>query len=139
MSDNGAETVKKQSLTRTSVLLLMLLLLAPGCKRSTLSQEELDAGRSAIETGLQAWQKGEKVDSLQQLSPPIQFRDEDWNRGMRLKSWEITYTNGSAGDLTARCEVVLSLIDRKGNKSSRRVVYSVEKGETIAIVRDPYF
>lgn len=120
-------------------LVLAALLLTPGCKRTTLSQKELDAGRAAIETGLQAWQKGEKPDALQKLSPPIRFTDEDWKRGMRLTTWEITYANGSAGDLTARCEVVLSLLDRKGNKISRRVVYQVETGETLAIVRDPYF
>jgi hypothetical protein len=118
---------------------LVSLLLASGCKRTTLSQSELDAGRTAIETGLQAWQKGEKPDALQKLSPAIRFSDDDWKRGMRLTSWEITYTNGSVGDLTPRCEVVLSLLDRRGNKISRRVVYQVDKGETIAVVRDPYF
>jgi hypothetical protein len=123
----------------TSGFFLTALLLASGCKRSALSKEELDAGRTAIETGLQAWQKGEKPDALQKLNPPISFRDDDWRRGMRLTTWEITYTNGSAGDLTPRCEVVLSLLDRKGNKINRRVVYSVEKGETISVVRDPYF
>lgn len=117
---------------------LAVLLLVPGCKR-TLSQKELDQARVPVETALQAWQKGDRPDSLQQLSPPIRFHDEDWSKGLRLTGWEIASTNGSAGDLTPRCEVVLSLVDRKGKKVSRRVVYQIETKDTIVIVRDPYF
>ncbi|HWG41945.1 MAG TPA: hypothetical protein VN688_04105 [Gemmataceae bacterium] len=119
-------------------LVLALLLLAPGCKR-TLSQKELDRGRAILETGLQAWEKGERPDTLQKLDPPVYFRDEDWTKGMRLTAWEITSTNGSVSDLTPRYEVVLTLADRKGKTIRRQVVYQIERKETIAIVRDPYF
>jgi ligand-binding SRPBCC domain-containing protein len=121
-----------------SSLLLTSLFFTPGCKR-TLSQKELDQGRASLETGLQAWQKGERPDALQKLTPPLHFRDEDWMKGMRLTAWEITSTNGSVSDLTPRYEVVLSLLDRNGKKIQRQVVYQIERKETIAIVRHPYF
>lgn len=130
---------EKAGITLIFGLLLASLGSVPGCGRRILSAEELEKGRGFVETGLKAWQNGEKPASLQRLNPPIQFSDQDWSNGLRLTAWEITRTDGAAGDLTPRCEANLSLVDRMRNKITRRVVYQVDAKGGIRIVRDPYF
>lgn len=118
---------------------LVVAALVSGCGKRSLPTAELEQAREHVETGLRAWQKGDKPESLEKLSPPLRFHDDDWQKGLRLASWEVTSLNGSAGDDLPRCEVLLSLVDRSGKTTSRRVVYQVEKKETIVVLRDPYF
>lgn len=118
--------------------LAVLLATASGCGRS-VSQKELDRARNAVDDGLRAWQQGERPESLLRHDPPIQFRDDDWKKGLRLTDYEIKNADGSAGDLTPRCQVRLTLQDRRGKKVEKSVVYNIDYKETVAIVRDPYF
>lgn len=121
----------------TAGLALAAVLAVPGCKR-TLGPRELEQGRAAVTTGLDAWKKGDRPEALQKLNPPIQFLDEDWSKGLRLEGYEVTATYGAGGDLLPRCEVRLSLTDRGGKKVTRRVMYQVEKKDKVVVARDPY-
>jgi hypothetical protein len=118
--------------------LMLLLILAAGCGRS-LKSKDLDRARTAVQTGLEAWQNGESPQSLENRDPAVRFMDDDWKQGWKLVSFEITNTHGAGGDLTPRCEVQLTLQDRRGKKIDRRVVYAIENGPPITVVRDPYF
>jgi hypothetical protein len=117
------------------VVTLALLPELAGCggKRS-LSQADLDRAQKAVEAALTVWQKGEPPSRLATLDPPIQMVDPDWKAGVKLLRHEIKKTEGYQGQNPV-CVVVLSVVNRKGQKQNTEVPYEVDLGPKLVISR----
>jgi hypothetical protein len=123
--------------TRHRWLFLALLATLSGCSGSA-SQDALDSARSAVETGLEAWKKGEPAAKFKKSTPSVEFTDEDWTRGFRLTDYEILKTEGKP-TAPLRCTVSLTLKGRNGKAVQKEVVYEVRTGTPTIVARDPYF
>jgi hypothetical protein len=126
------------TLRRLSVVPLVLALAAvlSGCGKGGLSQQDLDRARGALESSLNAWQKGESPAKLSNLDPPVEMVDMDWKSGHRLLEHRIKSVEGGQAE-TAHSWVVLSLQTRKGKKLEKEVLYDIKLGDPITIGRDP--
>ena len=119
------------------LLLFALVVLPAGCGPGALPKDDVDRARSAVQTGLDAWKKGEPLAKLPAHAPNLEFADPDWAAGTKLTAYEITKAEGQAGD-HARCWTTLSLQDRRGKKSDKHVVYEVKLGDKAVVGRDPF-
>jgi hypothetical protein len=114
--------------------LVALATLAAGC--GSESQQNLDLVRDSVVAALETWKKAERVDSLKSRSPPIEFHDDDWQRGARLLDYELTKTYCDT-DGAARCAVTLSVL-RRGKPDTVKVTYQANTSTKIVIARDPF-
>lgn len=124
---------------RLVALLLVMPLLAGGCgRRHPFSQSELDRARAALETSLQTWKKGERLDRLQRLPEPIRFVEEWPYQGLRLLNYEIVDDVNTDAEVI-RFTVKLTVQDADERRQERQVTYAVALKSPIIIGRDPYF
>jgi hypothetical protein len=115
--------------------LVLIFLGALGCNEQSLPPAA-DSGRAraALETSLKAWQKGESVESLKSLSPPIYFNDSEWNDRNRLIRYEIESEEANA--LSWRCRVILTVQSGHEKPKERKTSYLIDTDPAIVIVRD---
>ena len=114
------------------------LLSTVGCNGGapTRTQAEMDRGKLAVNTVLEAWKKGEPTDKLKLGADPITF-SEDFRRTHTL----VEFTVGAAtvpDPRTIQYAVVLKLKDKKGKLEDRDVMYLIELNNPIRVSRDPY-
>jgi hypothetical protein len=89
----------------------------------------------ALRSALNAWARGENAASLRGGAAPIHVVDGDWDRGLLLEKYQQTPTAQLSGP-NLRCPVRLSLRDKAGRPFQKQVVYLIETGERISIVRE---
>jgi hypothetical protein len=118
-------------------LACLAALAGSGCGAS-VSQQELDQARDAVQSGLEAWKKGEPPSRLKALTPPVEFSDDSWARGEKLLDFRLNNAEGKPGT-PLRCTVSLTLQDRRGKTLEKEVVYEVKLGNPRVVARDPYF
>jgi hypothetical protein len=112
---------------------LALLLAAAGC--TGRPPEPVDPGRAreVLHTALDAWQKGDPGEALQNRSPAILVIDEEWRGGYRLVSYRLEGDQPLGGGL--RCRVSLSLKDLRGRAVRKQAVYSVGTSPALTVTR----
>ena len=95
-------------------------LLGSGCS-SGINNEPVDAAvaRDTLQKALESWKKGDKVDALQQASPPIYVIDMEWQGGATLKEYEIVGA-GEAKDAHLLCKVKLTVRGPGGGKEVKK-------------------
>jgi hypothetical protein len=114
--------------------LLALATLTAGC--GSESQQDLVLISDSVVAGLETWKNDQRVDTLRSRSPPIEFHDDDWQRGVRLINYELTKTYRDT-DGAPRCAVTLS-IQSRGKPKTIKVTYQANTSSTIVIARDPF-
>jgi hypothetical protein len=120
-------------------LLLLLAALAFGCsRRHSFSQADLDRARTALQTALDSWKKGEMPERLRALAEPIEFAEEGPRNGLRLLDFQIVDDRHTDAQ-TIRFTVKLTVQDRRGRREQREATYAVGLKSPIVIGRDPYF
>ena len=84
-------------------------LTASGCSRG-FDNAPVDASlaRETLQAAMESWKKGEKVDALQNASPPIYVIDMEWQGGSILKDYEIVGP-GEEKDAHLMCRVKLTV------------------------------
>ncbi len=118
-----------------ALFLLLLALFSCGCGGA--KQKLLDDSQHAVETALDAWQRGDKPDSLLAGTEAIEFFDDDWNRSVTLVEYTIHQTYFET-DGTPRCAVDLVLKHGTRQPEQVRVTYEmVNKEDRLVIARDP--
>jgi hypothetical protein len=65
------------------LILSIACFLGYGCNRQNIGLTTAKA-RKALETGLTAWQNGEKAGKIETSSPPVEVVDTDWLNGKKL-------------------------------------------------------
>lgn len=121
------------------LLVQLNVALAAGCAGgSSLSKDEIEKGRKAVETFLTSWKQGDMPDKLKGQS--IIGEDPDWTAGLKLLEFQITGTNHDS-PTNPRFTVKLTLKGEEGPSSEKDVVYEAnakkESGKVL-IARDPF-
>ncbi len=114
--------------------LVLILLCAVGCSDSLPPVANPERGREALQTALDAWQKGEKVESLQASQPAIHVNDPDWRDNKKLLKFEIG--SGEFHGQSWRCEVLLTFQDGAGKATPHQVKYLIDTDPAMVVVRD---
>src|SRR4029453_17857412 len=99
-------------LARSFLLFLAASWLTPvGCSGNKPPEPaDPEKAREVLRTTLDAWKGGDKPSALQQASPSIRVTDDDWQAGLRLRSYEIQ-DQGEVVGCTLHATVVLHLLD----------------------------
>lgn len=76
---------------RSMVGHFLLLVLVAGCNRASTEKyvPASASARAALETALNAWQKGEKPGQVAAGPPAVQAVDSKWQAGQKLASFEV--------------------------------------------------
>lgn len=107
-----------------------------GCGRNP-SQGKSEKARTALDTILESWSRGEPAEKFADPSQPIQITDPDWQTGYRLLSFLTAETKPTADRPDHfRCRVALSLKSPQGQIEDKEVVYAVQVGERTVIGRE---
>jgi hypothetical protein len=99
------------------------------------SPADPEQARQALRSALDAWQRGEKSESLRGGAPPIHVIDGDWDRDLRLARYQLAPDDRASGP-NLLCPVQLSLRDGRGRSFNKRVVYLVGTDPRVSIVRE---
>lgn len=114
---------------------ILSVLLASGCGKNDPNKSVHKAERD-VEEFLDAWSRGEPPDRFAGNDGPVQGTDPDWKAGYRLLSFLSDEAKPSQDTPNrVRCQVALSLQDKKGRKWDKKVVYDVQVGEKSVISR----
>lgn len=106
---------------------------ALGCSRALPAPADPDQARETLVAALDAWKKGEKIETLPERSPPIRVRDDDWMSGWTLRSYAIGAHEAIGRQ--RRVAVKLSLQDAKGKTAVKNVHYEIDTNPATVIVR----
>ena len=115
--------------------LLLGLICAAGCSDTLPPAADPDRARTALQTVLQAWKNGEKIESLAQRDEAIHVNDPDWRSGKRLQAYEVK--PGQPNGQSWRCEVLLTVQEGESKPRERRASYSVDTDPAVVVVREP--
>jgi len=122
-------------LSRHSVSLLLLLgsMFLIGCKPQAAPTNP-NIAQQSLETMLKTWKDGGKSADLKSGQPEIIAVDDDWESGVKLKSYR------SVGDpfddgKNLHCTVELTLVTKAGREYKREIVYIVGTSPVITIFR----
>lgn len=109
-------------------------LLGVGCGRTTPQPTDRVEALAVLRTVLEAWQMGDKPESLRQREPPIQVTDPAWIQGTRLAKFEIEENQTQPSGYNLGCPVKLWL--RDGKKEPRRVKFTIATSPALVVTRD---
>ena len=121
--------------TRIVCPLLIALVAAAGCSRK--STPEVEAARTALQAALDSWKQAEPADRLKTRPTPIEFADDDRRQGWKLEDFRLGDAKPDGDQI--RCTVALKLLDKRGKRIEKDVVYMVALKSPVVIARDPYF
>lgn len=121
-------------MNRSTQWALTVLVLA-GCSPALPPAADPGKAKASLESALDAWAKGDTVESLRQRTTPIHFNDEVWRSGGQLEKYVIT--SEAANGTGWRCEVSLTLKSPGKNPVTRNVAYQIDTDPATVIVQQP--
>jgi hypothetical protein len=101
------------------------------------SAPDIERGRQAVIAALDSWKANSPPDTLKSLPDSVDFTEE-LRATHQLIEYAIEKVDASDPEVI-RYIVTLKLTDRKGNASTREVVYAVALKTPVIVSRDPYF
>ena len=117
------------------VLLGSIGLVAAGCsgtnKGDTASKDD---ALSVLRSCLEAWQKGQKPESLREQNPPITVSDQAWATGAKLEKFEIEESKSQKAGYDVKFPVKLWLDNGKTNP--QQVAFTVSTAPALVVVRN---
>lgn len=87
--------------------------------------------RASLVASLDAWKEGRSAETLRDRKPAIDFRDTQWEKGVRLIGYVMKAEESSG--LSVRFTVQLQLQESNGTSRERAVVYVVDAGQAVVI------
>lgn len=93
-----------------------------------------DKARQVLQTALESWKNGEKVNALQGANPPIYVIDTEWESGVVLKDFKLV-SDGEAKDALLFCPVKLTVREAGGREVEREVTYMISTAPNITVSR----
>jgi hypothetical protein len=109
-------------------------LLSAGCGNTASESTDKGEALALLRTVLEAWQMGEKPESLRERSEPIWVTDPAWMRGTRLTKFEIEANQTQLSGYNVACPVKLWLND--GKKEPRKVKFTVATAPALVVARE---
>ena len=114
-------------------LLLVGTALLPGCGPRN-APVNASLARETLRKALDSWKQGDKVDALQQSSPPVYVIDPEWQAGTALKDYQVV-GEGEEKDAHLFCTVKLTVKGVGGKESTREVTYVVSTAPNLTVSR----
>ena len=111
---------------------ILIVLFVGGCSAPLPPAADSGQARSALQTALDAWQKGETPQSLQSRSPAIHVNDPGWSSGEQLIKYEIL-SEQSHGQ-SWNCQVLLT-VQVRGAAAQQQADYVIDTKPAIVVVR----
>jgi hypothetical protein len=122
----------KRMLQAISLLSILALALAPGCKPAAQLTSP-NRARVTLKLALDAWQQGETWEAFRGHSA-ITIVERKWRDGYRLLAYEVV-GDGEMSGFDWQCRVRLSLQSAGGKTSQEKAVYSISTAPVLVIVR----
>ncbi len=113
---------------------LLVLVFTIGCGSSLPPAADSAQARAALQSALDAWQKGDSLESLQGRSPPIHVNDFGWDRKDRLVKYEILSEQASGQGWKAR--VLLTIQYPNGSQMQHEANYTVDTDPSLVVIRE---
>jgi hypothetical protein len=110
------------------------LAFAAGCGFPAAKVEE---AKGHVRRALDEWKSGGKPDELKAASPPVEFHEALWTAGEKLVGFEMGNARYVDADAVVRCEVALTVRNRKGKERTEAMVYDVTLGPPVKVVNNP--
>ena len=122
-------------LSRHTVCFLLLLssIFLVGCKPQAAPTDP-NIAQQSLETMLKVWKDGGKSADLKSGQPEIIAVDDDWESGVKLKSYRSLGTPFDDGK-NLHCTIELTLMTKAGREYKREIVYIVGTSPVITIFR----
>lgn len=98
---------------------------------------KVDDAKGHVRHALEVWQSGGKPDDLKSSSPPVEFNEAMWAAGEKLVGFEVDTARYVDAAAVVRCEVRLTVRDRKGKQRTENAVYDVTLGPPVKVVNNP--
>jgi len=119
--------------THLRLIAVLIGLLPIGCSQGARSLKlDQDLARKSFETFLTAWRDGQTPKDLQSRDPKIIGTDADWERGYKLKNFEVLpeeFNDGTNLTLSAKLTIELA----KNRIETRTVEYIVGTSPVITV------
>jgi hypothetical protein len=93
---------------------------------------KVDEAKGHVKAALDKWQAGGKPDELK----PVEFNEAMWNAGEKLVSFEMGAAKYAEGAQAVRCEVTLTVRNKKGKERTENVTYDVTLGPPLKVVNN---
>jgi hypothetical protein len=122
--------------TRAAFAPLLGLLSLAGCGPSRPEAADPQKSKELLRAVLDAWQQGEKPESLKVRSPAIHANDPDWAGGLKLERYEVSDAEGKPNGYDFNYPVTLWLRSGSGNARSKKVSYTIGTSSALVVVRD---
>ncbi len=127
----------RNALASRTLTTIVFLLAGSGCKSSSeANRVDPTLARSALESVLDSWKRGESIDPWQMNDSQVVVQDLDWKAGFKLASFEIL-DQGDAVDANLFCRVRLSLEDPSSKRFDRMVTYVIGTNPVCTVFRSP--
>lgn len=124
----------RDSFPRQRLTAAVACLLLVGCGRSN-APTDVPSAKAALTAALECWKAGQSSDSLRQRAPSIVMVDDAWQKGEKLESFENVGSDTDDG-VNLHCTVKLALNNAQGVRRSEQVTYVVGTSPAITIFRD---
>jgi hypothetical protein len=110
------------------------LVCVAGCGFPAAKVEE---AKGHVQHALEVWQSGGKPDDLKAQATPVEFNEAMWNTGEKLVSFDVGTARYVDAAKVVRCDVSLTVRNRKGKERTEGVTYDVTLGPTVKVVNNP--
>ena len=100
-------------------------------------EAKVNEAKGHVQRALEVWQKDGKPDELKSLAPPVEFHEVLWKAGEKLVAFEMGTAQYVDAAQAVRCDVRLTLRNRKGKERTENVAYDVTLGPTVKVVNNP--
>ncbi len=119
------------------IVSLACLLIECGCDGGPAKAPTVDSGRAreVLNTVLEKWKSGAKIEELKTGSPSITVQDFDWMGGAKLVNYEVI-GEANFDDANLRIPVKLSLSDASGKALEKQVSYVVGTSPAVTVFRE---
>ena len=124
-----------------SGVLIAVVLSASGCdSHGGLPEADYKRAKSALESALAAWQKGEPAKKWAVKNAKVRFLDDAWAQKQKLLEYEILEIRANK-DKAPEAIVRLKTRSAKGVELEREALYGIDlrRSDQISIGRDPMY
>lgn len=115
------------------VAVRLALLACLGCG-PTAQQADPEQAQQTLTRALDAWRRGDSLESLRSSAPAVTVVEPHWQQGVRLVRYEVT-SPGLPSGFDQQIVVKLSLQDRKGRPFQEKALYNVSSSPARVVVR----
>jgi hypothetical protein len=121
-------------LTPAAWLVLSLAALGSAGCGPKAQQSDPAIARTTLSRVLDAWQKGDSLETFRGTSPAVTVVEAQWKKGIRLLQYEVVGEPKSSG-FDYVFSVKLALQDPAGKNEQAKAIYTVSTAPALVVIR----